>query len=72
MVKEILKSNLGKNNNFFGKKHSEESKRKMRLKRIGSRHSEETKIKMSVSAMGRKKSLKERQQISTRMTSSTH
>jgi hypothetical protein len=42
----------GKNHPMYGKKHSEESKRKMALVKIGYRASEETKRKMSLSKIG--------------------
>ena len=41
--------NIGENNPFFGKHHSEETKKKISEYRIGKRHSEETKKKMSKS-----------------------
>lgn len=41
-----------------GFKHSEETKQKIRKKRIGKRHSEETKIKMSLSSKHHNKGIK--------------
>lgn len=54
-------SQKGDLNNFFGEKHTDETKRKMSEKaktrisnRIGKKHTEESKIKMSERALGRK------------------
>jgi hypothetical protein len=44
-------SNGGKNNGFYNKRHIEETKRKIRLSRIGSKATEETKKKMSFSRL---------------------
>jgi group I intron endonuclease len=44
----------GENNHFFGKKHSEETKEKLRQKRLGKKHSEETKRKISKESRGEK------------------
>ena len=45
---------LGEKNNFYGKKHTEESKRKMREARLGTKHTEESKIKMREAKLGTK------------------
>ena len=50
-------SRFGKNNPFFGKKHSEETKKKIREKALGKLHSKETKKKMSISKIGEKNSM---------------
>jgi group I intron endonuclease len=46
----------GKNNPFYGKKHSIESKEKIRNKKIGTKLSKETRMKMSESRKGEKHS----------------
>ena len=46
-----LSEMFGKNNPFYGKKHSEESKNKMRLAKLGKRLSEEQKKKMSIARL---------------------
>lgn len=45
---------MGRNNPFYGRSHSEETKRKISEKKTGSRLSEETKRKIGDSARGRK------------------
>lgn len=44
---KMSESRFGENNNFFGKTHSEETKEKIRQKRLGTKASEETKKKLS-------------------------
>lgn len=46
----------GKGNPFYGRKHSEETKKKISLKKIGSKLSAETKDKISKACKGRKPS----------------
>lgn len=43
----------GENNNFYGKKHSSETKNKLRELRTGYKHTEETKEKMRLSHIGK-------------------
>lgn len=43
----------GEKNPMYGKKHTVESKQKMRLKKLGKKHTEETKEKMSISKKGK-------------------
>lgn len=59
-MKTKFEKNKGKNNPFFGRKHSEETKRKMSLIKRGENHpmfgkkqSEETKNKKSIALKGR-------------------
>lgn len=42
----MVGKNIGKENPFFGKHHSEETRNKIRQARLGKHHSEETKIKL--------------------------
>jgi len=42
----------GKNNGMYGRKHSEETKQKIRIKRLGKRHSLETRAKISKATSG--------------------
>jgi hypothetical protein len=53
----MLRNKFGKNNPFFGKKHTEESKLKMRLSHLGKGHSidEETRKKISIANKGKTK-----------------
>lgn len=44
----------GENNPFYGKKHTEETKRKISEKKKGSKHTEESKKKISAANLGRK------------------
>lgn len=44
----------GENNGMFGKKHTDETKNKIREKAIGRKFSEETKLKMSIQNIGKK------------------
>jgi group I intron endonuclease len=56
-IKNISKATKGINNPFYGKKHTEESKKKMSLNSmhwLGRKHSEESKKKMSKSKKGTK------------------
>lgn len=48
------KEKTGEKNNFYGRKHSEEAKRKMREKKLGKIVSDETKKKLSKALMGNK------------------
>jgi len=50
---EASKRMMGTKNPFYGKHHSEETKRKMSEAHKGKKHSEETKRKMSEAKMGR-------------------
>ena len=47
-LSESAKKRIGSKNPFFGKHHSEETKEKLRMQRIGIKHSEEYKQKMSL------------------------
>ncbi len=46
-LKKLHEGSLGENNHFYGKKHSEETKEKLRQISTGKKHSDETKKKMS-------------------------
>ncbi|KKM97843.1 hypothetical protein LCGC14_1163990 [marine sediment metagenome] len=54
----------GRIGGFYGRKHSEESKIKMRKRSLGRRHTEKTKIKLSKINKGKKLSEKHKQKIS--------
>ena len=54
----------GANNPFFGKKHTEETKKKLSEMRMGKKASMEARLKMSKSQKGRKYSLETRKKIS--------
>ena len=43
------------NQNMLGKKHSEETKEKLRIANIGTEHSEETKEKMRIAQLGKQR-----------------
>lgn len=58
-----VRSRSGILNNFYGRKHSEESKELMRNKKLGKNASEETKIKMSLKRKGVKKSEEHKNKI---------
>lgn len=47
-----IKNNSGKNNSFYGKKHSKETKLKMRLKKLGGKLSQTHKENISKSLIG--------------------
>lgn len=55
---KILSS--GENNAMFGRRHSEETRKKIGDAEIGFRHSEESKKKMSISQTGKKKPMSEK------------
>lgn len=63
----ISKSRLGRfsgeNNNFFGKKHTDKSKKTMSLNKTGVKASDETKLKMKLSRIGKKHSLETKKKI---------
>ena len=67
-LKNASLNRCGKNNSFYGKTHSEETKRriaeKVRRHNLGKKHSEETKRKMSESQKGRIVSLETRKKMS--------
>ena len=50
--KKISEAQKGKNNPFYGKKHSEETKRKLSEAKKGKKHSKETKEKISKALKG--------------------
>jgi hypothetical protein len=52
--KKLRELNLGEKNSFYGKKHTEESLKKMREKQSGKKLSEETKQKIKESTTGEK------------------
>jgi hypothetical protein len=53
--KKKMSINLtGQGNPMFGRKQSDETKRKIALTKIGKKHSEETKLKMSIAKRGEK------------------
>ena len=54
----------GENNPFYGKKHSEESKKRIGEKSKGRRHSEETRRKMRESHKGKPKSEEHKKKLS--------
>ena len=55
---------MGENNSFYGKSHSEETKRKLSEKNTGYVHTEEARKKMSEKSKGKKKSETHRKKIS--------
>lgn len=59
-----MKNQIGKNNPFYGKRHSDITKRKMRNAHLGKKHSETSKIKMSIKRRGIVFSKKHRKKIS--------
>lgn len=68
---KMSKSKIGKNNSFYGKHHSEETKNKLSKNHKGFKHSEESKKKMSESRQnfipwntGKKLSLEHRKKLS--------
>lgn len=60
----MRRSYEGKNNPFFGRKHSEESREKNRQVHLGVKQSEKTKRKISESLTGRKHSQETKEKIS--------
>ena len=52
-IEKMKKSQKGENNNFYGKKHSEETKRIISKKHTNTYHTEFTKNKMSVDRFGK-------------------
>lgn len=65
-ISESLKSHYkNKPGTFTGRKHSEETKNKIREKKIGSLLSEETKKKMSLSRTGQKRKEETKKKMST-------
>ena len=69
---EESKARMGKNNNFFGKHHSKESKQKISNSQKGKHPSEETRRKMSKAKMGRKHSEETKQKMRGRKLSKEH
>jgi len=66
-ISEAAKERSGEKNPFYGRKHSEETREKMRRSHAGKKrkpHSEETKRKMSESQKGRKLSEETRRKMS--------
>lgn len=61
--KILSENSFGENNNFYGKKHTEESRRKMSEKLTGKKHSEETRRKMSIKRRGVPKSIEHKSKI---------
>jgi hypothetical protein len=51
--KETIEKLSGSNNQFYGKKHSDETKLKLSIKASDRRHSDETKLKMSLIRKGK-------------------
>mgnify|MGYP003648967643 CR=1 FL=1 len=49
---KIKKINSLKKNHFFGKKHTDDSKEKMRISSTGKKHTDQTKIKLTQARMG--------------------
>jgi group I intron endonuclease len=62
--KKLSKLRQGKNNSFYGKHHSEETKEKNRQAHLGSHHSEETKEKMRQAHLGQKRSEEAKRRMS--------
>jgi len=60
----MSKAHLGEKNHFYGKHHTEDSKKKMSLANTGKRHTEETKRKMSLTRMGHITTEETKQKIS--------
>ena len=56
----MIKDRFGKNNNFYGHKHSEETKKHWSEIRKGVKHTEETKKKMSIARTGKHKAFTEK------------
>lgn len=76
--KEYVQSVLGENNHFYGKKHSEESKKKIGVSSKGrktflnKKHSDETKEKIKNAARGRKIKEETKQKISDSISGGNH
>jgi len=58
---------IGNKNSFYGKHHSEETKEKIRLKKLGTKHSKEWKEHMSQVMTGTKKTEKDKKGCRERM-----
>lgn len=72
-TKNRLSKNLsGQGNPMFGRKQSDETKRKIALTKIGKKSSEETKLKMSEAHMGKKLSDETKRKISESKSGSKH
>ncbi len=54
IIKKLHECSLGEKNHFYGKKHTEETKEKLRQIQTGKKHTEESKKKMSESRKGEK------------------
>jgi hypothetical protein len=65
--KNISESLKGKDNGWNNRKHSEDSKRKMAIAKIGTNASDETKQKMSISKKGKKHTDEAKQNMSNAM-----
>ncbi len=62
-----MESRKGKLNSFYGRKHTEESKNKMRISKLGKTIPEEIRKKMSISHKGIKKTIEDKKGCSERM-----
>ncbi len=63
----MRRSYIGKNNPFYGKKHTKKTKGMMKIKRIGTKHTKETKLKMKLRHIGIKKTKEDREGCKERM-----
>jgi hypothetical protein len=64
---KVRLSHLGNKNHFFGKKHTDITKDRIRLARLGKKLSKETKLKIGLSNKGVKKSDEDREGCRRRM-----
>ena len=68
----MVNYNVGKDHPMYGKKHSEETKKKMRKSHLGFKHSEESKGKISKGHLGKKFSKETREKMSKAKSGKNH